>query len=77
MTQPCTPLKCKTFARFALASAQKPNPKATLPPLTQEQLHPIDSIVVNCPYRNKDNTCRNYKETFEVETYPKPEVKTA
>jgi hypothetical protein len=71
----CTPLMCKTFARFALAPARATNPKATLPRLTQEQIHPVDSIVVNCPYRNKDSSCRNKAETFETETYPAPEVK--
>jgi hypothetical protein len=70
----CTPLKCKTFARFATAPAQKFKSKSTLPPLTQEQVRPIDSIVIHCPYRNKNSTCRNTKETFESETYIAPEV---
>jgi len=68
----CTPLKCKTFARFALAPAQSANPKSTLPRLTQEQIRPVDSIIVHCPYRNKDSTCRNKREVFESETYPAP-----
>ena len=70
MTHKCTPLKCEAFAKIALRPTRGIKKGETLPPLTVEQTTPVDAIVVNCPYRQKDMTCTNQKETFSKVTYP-------
>lgn len=70
MTHKCTSLKCETFAKIALRPIRGIKKGETLPPPTIEQTNVVDTIVVNCPYRQKDMTCTNQKEKFHEVTYP-------
>ena len=70
----CKPTYCKTFTNIATRPARGIRKGETLPPPTVEQVTNVDSIVVNCPYRqnkycgnpNPDNISKTELYKLEV-----------